>query len=198
MSIPLEIEEQRLKARLDSASKHATDTNRRAVEVRAEIAKEKTQYFEKIALASAGTIALVVSFVGLHVGKLSPPWLLRSALIALVLAMIAAMYRNWKYPCYLMACYSKQEFIAMRDREQCRLDLLVTVPALSMRDGKPIDVEKARVDFGKTDKEFEGEIAKFQKQETSVFNLVRRVERVALTLVVTGMALLVAVAWKTF
>jgi hypothetical protein len=66
----------------------------RAVQVSVDISKEKTQYFEKIALASAGTIALVVSFVGSHAGRLQPPWLLRSALIVLVLAMITAMYRN--------------------------------------------------------------------------------------------------------
>jgi hypothetical protein len=197
MTVPPQIEEN-LETRLKSAIKHANDMNQRGVDVYAEIAKEKTQYFEKIALASAGTIALVVSFVGSHAGRLQPPCLLRSALIMLVLAMVIAMYRNWRYPYYLTACYSKQNYIAMRHREQCRLDLLVTVPALSMQDGKPIDIEKARDEFGKVDKEFEGEIAKFQKQETSVFNLVRQVERVALTLIVTGMVLLIALAWRNF
>jgi hypothetical protein len=150
-----------------AATKHANDMNQRAVEVYAEIAKEKTQYFEKIALGSAGTIALVVSFVGTHAGRLQPPWLLRSALITLVLAMIAAMYRNLKYPYYLTASYSKQNYIAMRDRERCRLEYLVKVQPPSLPDGKAIDVEKAREEFGKVDEEFDEDIVKFQRQWVS-------------------------------
>jgi hypothetical protein len=63
---------------------------------------------------------------------------------------------------------------------------------------KPIDVEKAKEEFGKVDKEFENEIAEFQKEGTSVFNCVKRVERAALALIVTGMVLLIALAWKNF
>ena len=57
-------EQRRLGALADSAAKHAREVNARAVQVSVDIGKEKTQYFEKIALACAGTIALVVSFVG--------------------------------------------------------------------------------------------------------------------------------------
>jgi hypothetical protein len=184
MSLPSpEIEELCLTSRLDTATKHATDMGERAVQVSVDISKEKTQYFEKIALASAGTIALVVSFVGSHAGRLQPPWLLRSALIVLVLAMITAMYRNLKYPYYLMACYSKQNYSAMRHREQCRLELLLKFPDQSLKHGKPIDVQETKEQFGKVDKGFEDEIAKFQEQETSVFNLLGWIERGTLTLV---------------
>jgi len=199
MSLPPEVEEQRLKARWDNATANAAAVNLRASEVYAEVAKEKTQYFEKIALASAGTIALVVSFVGSHAGKLQPSWLLRSALIVLVFAMIAAMFRNWIYPYYLMGSYAKQEVIATRHQEQCRLDMLVGVSnALSLSDGKPIDIEKARVDFGEMDKSFEGKITELQKQEDSALKKVKFIEPVVLALVVIGMALLIALAWKNF
>lgn len=50
MSFPSpEVEELRLKTRLEGAIKHAADINERALEVYAEVAKEKTHYFEKIA-----------------------------------------------------------------------------------------------------------------------------------------------------
>lgn len=71
MSFPSpEVEELRLKTRLEGAIKHAADINERALEVYAEVAKEKTHYFEKIALGSGATIALLVSFVGSHMPQL--------------------------------------------------------------------------------------------------------------------------------
>ena len=41
-------------------------------------------------------------------------------------------------------------------------------------------------------------IAEFQKQERSSFAVVKHVERIALLLMVTGMALLIALAWENF
>jgi hypothetical protein len=132
MNIPDPVEQQRLEIRSNNAIKFANDMEMRALQASEDIAKEKTQYFEKIALANAGTIALVVSFVGAHSSKLQPPWLLRSALVTLFAAMISAMYRNWKYPYYLTAVHTTQALIAMRDREQCRLELFRAGPALSL------------------------------------------------------------------
>lgn len=199
MSFPSpEVEELRLKTRLEGAIKHAADINERALEVYAEVAKEKTHYFEKIALGSGATIALLVSFVGSHASRLQPAWLLRSALIVLVLAMVATMYRNLRYPYYLTAAYSNQNYVALRAREQCRLDLLLKFPDQHLKHGKPVDVQETKEEFGKADRGFEEEIAKFQKQETSVFKQVGSVEGIALFLVVVGMALLIALAWINF
>jgi hypothetical protein len=151
---PTPIEQQRLVSRLESAGKHATDMNQRCVQISAGIAQEKTQYFEKIALAAGGTIALVVSFVGSHAGRLQPPWLLRSALIVLVLAMIAAMYRNWEYPFYMLAVYARQDYDAKRERERCRRDYIVAFPAVAMEDGKLINVQEFLSNFAEDDKFF--------------------------------------------
>ena len=87
---------ERLKKLLESAYTNATDVGNQAAQAHADIAKEKTQYFEKIALGSGATIAAVVSFVGVHAGRLKPPFLLRSALVTLVAAMVSSMYRNWR------------------------------------------------------------------------------------------------------
>jgi hypothetical protein len=198
MTVPPQIAEKNLETRWDRAIKYAQDMNQRLVDVLTEVAKEKTQYFEKIALASGGTIALVVSFVGSHAGRLQPVWLLRSALVVLVLAMIAAMYRNWKYPYYLTASYSKQHYIALRDQEKCRLDYLEAIRPNVIQEGGPIDINKTRAEFSKADKVFETKIAELEKEEKSVFNLVGWVERAALFLVVTGMGMLIALAWRNF
>jgi hypothetical protein len=192
------IDQKRLEALLDSASKYARETNQRAAQVSIDIAQEKTQYFEKLALASGGTIALVVSFVGSHAGKLQPPWLLRSSLVVLVLAMIAAMYRNWKYPFYLLAVHAKLDFDAKLDKERCRRDCIVAIPALSLQDGKPINVQEFVKGFSATETVLTEKIKEFQKTERSAFTIVKYVEQITLLLMVIAMAMLVALAWKNF
>jgi hypothetical protein len=198
MNIPSQLEQQRLRALVDSASKHATDVNLRAVQVTSEISKEKTQYFEKLALASGATIALLVSFVGAHSARLQPPWLLRSALIVLVLAMIAAMYRNWKYPYYLYAVYARQDSQAKQEQERCKRDYVVAFPTISMEAGEPIDVPGYLENFAKNEKILSKQISESRKIEDAAFNMVKYVEWLTLFLIVAGMALIVALAWRNF
>ncbi len=95
-------DEHRLHLRWKARRKRYVDATRQQAEKQAELAKERTQYFEKIALGSGATIAAVVSFIGSQKSTLQPAWLFRSALIALVVTMVAAMYRNYKYPYYVM------------------------------------------------------------------------------------------------
>ena len=68
MGLPPQVQQQFLLNAFESARKHAQEMNERAAQVSLDIGKEKTQFFEKIALASGGTIALVVSFIGSHAG----------------------------------------------------------------------------------------------------------------------------------
>ncbi|MFZ0798887.1 MAG: hypothetical protein WCA13_16010 [Terriglobales bacterium] len=196
--LPNQIEQQRLSSLFDNAVKHAREVNARAVQVSVDIGREKTQYFEKIALACAGTIALVVSFVGSHAGRLQPTWLLRSALVALLLGMVAAFYRNWKFPFYVLAQARRNDETAKQERERCRRNYIVAVPSVALEDGNPIDVEAFQRQSDADQKVFEKNIKKCQTQEDSAFNIVKRVECAALTLTVVGMGLLVALAWENF
>jgi len=148
--LPDPIERQRLSSLFENAVKNAQGANQRAVQVSVDIGKEKTQYFEKIALACAGTIALVVSFVGSHAGRLRPTYLLRAALVALLLGMIAAMYRKWKFPFYRLAQAARDDQTTKQEKERCRRDLVVAVPSPDLEDGKPIDVAAYRRQFGGT------------------------------------------------
>jgi len=61
-------------------------------------AKERTQFFEKLAIGAGATIAALVSFLGANNKRvLHPEWILRCALVALVVAMFGAMLRNYIY-----------------------------------------------------------------------------------------------------
>lgn len=181
-SLPPAREQQRLERLLDHASKHASNMNKLAVQASVDIGKEKTQYFEKIALACAGTIALVVSFVGSHAAHLQPAWPLRCALITLVAAMIAAMYRNWTFSFYAFASFARQDLAAKQNRERARRDYVVAIPAVAMEDGKPIDVKQWLPQFEKGDKLYGERIAERERQEDSSFVVTKHAEYVALVL----------------
>jgi hypothetical protein len=187
-----------LRACYERDKQFASDANLRATQVSVDIGKEKTQYFEKIALAAGGTIALVVSFVGAHAGKLNPPWLLRSALVALVLTMIAAMYRNWKYPFYLIANYGRQYLAAQLERERSKRDLVVRIPSISPATGQLNDVQALCAQFALDEKALNDQIDKCKRQEHSAFEQTKWLERAALTFIVVSMCMLIALAWRNF
>jgi hypothetical protein len=192
------VEQQRLKILFEDASKHAQAANQCVFQASLDIAKEKTQYLEKIALANAGTIALVISFVGSHSGKLQPPLLFRSALVTLFLAMISAMFRNWIYPFYQFAVYGREDFTAKREKEQRRLAYAKAAPALSLQSGKPVDVRQVETEVMKADGSIAKAVVKAQRQENRAYYTAMYAEFVSLVLTVTGMVLLIALAWKNF
>ncbi len=170
MSLPITSEEeQRLKIRLENATTLTQQAGERSEKAGIETAKEKTQYFEKIALANAGTIALVVSFVGAHASRLQPRWLLGSALVALFVAMILSMYRNWKYPYYLAATHDALVRNAVLEQERCHLAYIVAVRPLNIKDGEPIDIEDCKAKFVEKEKLLSDQIEKSLKKKTAMF-----------------------------
>jgi hypothetical protein len=199
MGLPPQAHQQFLLKEFESARKHAADMNERAVQVSLDIGKEKTQYFEKIALASGGTIALVVSFVGAHAGRLQPPWLLRSALIALVLSMVAAMYRNWRFPFYLLAVYGRQFVEAKQQKMYRERDYFTAFPTLGRNDdGTVVDLTAFTRQIAEDDVAFKAKIKECKDQEGSSFTVVKYVEHIALVLITAGMGMLVGLAWRNF
>ena len=146
--------------------------NQRAVQVSLDIGKEKTQFFEKIALASGGTIALVVSFVGAHAGRLQPPWLLRSALIALVLSMVGAVYRNWRFPFYLIAVYGRQYLDAEKEAMYRERDYVHATNALPVDEtGKSWGPDEFNKRLSEDEKTFDKKIKECKKQEDRSYAL---------------------------
>lgn len=199
MNLPPEVEQQRLDSVLKSALEHARRMNQNCVQASVDIAKERTQYFEKVALAGAGAIALLVSFVGSHAGKLQPPWLLRSSLVALFLAMFGAMLRNWAYPFYFLALHNRQNLTAKRERLHAERDYRVAFPsAILEQDGSVLPLPQYLAEFDRDDKAYGEQIKKCQTRENWVFNIVEYAEDAALMLTLAGTALLIALAWKNF
>jgi len=186
-----------LQRRFTNAAQYVTETNQRGLQAALDVAKEKTQYLEKIALAAGGTIALMVSFVGAHAGRLQPPWLLRASLVTLVLTMIAAMYRNWRYPFYVMDTHKAKQVGALLDREKATCESMKAGRAYD-GEGIPIDGPAYLAKSATEQIKAEKFIAELQKKAARSLTIVQVVEYAALVLILSGMAMLVALAWINF
>jgi hypothetical protein len=163
-----------------------------------EVNKERTQYFEKIALGCGGTIALVVSFIGSRPNRLHPVWLLRSAIIVLALSMISAMYRNWRYPFYVLAASYKQLDKAMLKEVGCKRDFLVCRGFLSLQTGEQVSPSAAEDDCQIVSALLIKKISKFEKQESRIYAEIRILDICAPSLAAIGIILLISLAWRNF
>jgi len=197
-NVPPATQERILRSHWDAAIKSANAMAEQAAKVRLDIGKDRVAYFEKIAIGAGAAVTLLVTFVGSHTYKLRPPWLLRSALISLVLAMVTAMFRNWRFPYYLSAVYQKEEIAAIRAREKARLDYAVTTRPHDMRTGGTVNTEKITTEFEKVCEALDGKIRECEKGEESALGHVMLAEHLTLGLVMAGMAALVVLAWLNF
>lgn len=192
------LESQRLKALFDRAASHYSTVVELRQTTSVKIIEERTQYFEKIALGSAATIAVIVSFVGSHSTSLRPPWLLRAALISLVLTMISAMYRNWRYPFYALSAHEKMVLKAMHEVNVAKRDYLTAVGGYSLETGERIDPNEWLASEGANIDSEVGNIAKAEAEAEHLLAWIRRVEASALTFAILGILLLIALAWLNF
>jgi hypothetical protein len=192
-------DEQRLRALWDSARETSSLRNRETVDASNEISKGKTQYFEKIALGSAATIAALVSYLGSHGASLHPKWLLRSVLVALVGTMSSAMLRNWFYPFYVFNGKLAIEFRAKRETEKRKAEYLHSVPvALDMDSGAPIDMQQWSQQHHKDVATYDGWIRDRSTSENRAWNCTMGMEYFALTLATVSMLGIVLLAWFNF
>ena len=182
----------------EGTRKEVESLNLQLSEKQAEINRERTQYFEKIALGCGATIALVVSFVGAKNGRLQPPWLLRSSLVVLALAMVSAMYRNWRYPFYVLAVIYKHLDKAMLKEVECKRNVMVTTNALSLQTGEPIDVARVERNTEEAKSILARKIEEFDSQERGVWKEIKFFESTALVLTILGLSLLIWLAWVNF
>ena len=188
----------RLKMRWESASQNASFRNKETAQATAEIAKEKTLYFEKLALGSGATIAALVSFLGAHASRLQPAWLLRSALVTLACSMTCSMLRNWLYPFYIFSAKLVIEFKAKQDEGRRKKDFLEVVPAIASEDGHLIDMNTWLLQHEKEDAEYGDLISQQRRAEERYWNWTVRVENGALVLALLSGLLLVLLAWRNF
>jgi hypothetical protein len=90
----------RLQIRHERAQWKANEADAAAEQAQVDIAKERAQFFEKLAIGSGAAITALVSFLGSHSEKLRPPWILRTSLVALVVTILAALFRSLTYQKY--------------------------------------------------------------------------------------------------
>jgi hypothetical protein len=115
-------------------------------------AKGRVDFYDKLALGSGATIAALVSFLGTHSTKLQPTWILRSALVFLVLTMIASLFRNYRYPNYVLQIHKISWIRCSRYQQQCRVNCLKADPtAISIQTGEPVNLPKTMADFERSD-----------------------------------------------
>ncbi len=150
------VEVQRLRLLLDGADKQLRKVDSDREQSQIEGANGRVDFYDKLAIGSGATIAALVSFLGAHSTKLQPTWILRGALISLVLTMIASLYRNYRYPNYVLQIHKISWIRCSRYQQQCRLNCLKADPtAISIQTGQPIDLAQAVKDFEKSDEELE-------------------------------------------
>ena len=112
----------RLRHLLQNADQSLKDARADISQTQVDGAKEKTQYFEKLAIGSGASIAAIVSFLGTHTARLQPAWILRCSLISLAVALVAALYRNYRYMSYVFAVKERVWLEASRYQQQCKND----------------------------------------------------------------------------
>jgi hypothetical protein len=189
---------QRLYTLLQSAQVRARKKSELLSQTSIDVAKDKTQYFERVALGSGATIAAVVSFIATRSGGLRPPYLLRASLVVLIVAMIGAMYRNWRYSFYLLAHRATQDLSATYELERAKRDYLLVAPSKSLDDGQPINATEFDEAFKKDELQWKESVTNCQRKEDRIFRELTGVESATLILVVAGLVLLVILAWINF
>jgi hypothetical protein len=189
---------QRCKILLDHAAKAYSQIVDEQNAAQLDIAKERTQFFEKIALGAGATIAAIVSFVGSRSGHLQPPWLLRAALVSLVLSMVGALLRNWRYPFYLLSTFTGRKLVAAMNYNKRKADLIATGVMGDIETGRRIDPRQwmkehaSQIDIG------DDSVDEAQKQSDGLYNNIRVIEMLTLGLSLLGIAMLIALAWVNF
>jgi hypothetical protein len=163
------VEAQRLTMLMDSADAQAEATGKQLNDKQVELSKERTQYFEKIALGSGATIAAIVLFVGSHAAKLRPGFLLRSALIAFVASMITAMVRNWIYPYYVSAVFMTEYDKALLNQQNAKTALFIAVPTISIQTGVWVDISQWQANHAEVKAGLESKIDDFKRKSERTF-----------------------------
>jgi hypothetical protein len=138
-----DVEVQRLKILLESASeslnKSIADINQSQIDV----ANGRTAYFDRLTIGAGAVIAAIVSFLGGHTSTLHPEWLLRCSLVSLSLAMLAGLYRSFRYPYYIMQVRKVVWIEAARHHQKIKGEFIVASgPSVDINTGNLINKTK--------------------------------------------------------
>jgi hypothetical protein len=150
---------------------------------------QRTQFFEKLAIGSGATIAALVSFLGTQHSSLHPHWILRCSLVSLAVALVAALYRNFRYPNYILAVDKRLWMAASKLTQERKNDVLqaqdMRRPIYGLQTGRPIDLDDWTPKFNKSDSGLKGLIDKELRREKRLMREWRTAEKICLRRVST-------------
>lgn len=193
------VELHRRRERLKSAGEWVKTTADDISQTQLAFSSERTQYFEKLAIGSGAALAALVSFLGVHAKDLNPPWLMRTALALLALSMVSALYRNFRYPYYVLAIKDLSWVHAKVQEQDCKKECFEIEPdAIAWQTGERIDGEKW-IKEANAEKTRIGEaIEKKERRHKRLLREFTYAEAVCLTALSTAMISLVWLAMRNF
>ncbi len=190
------IEEQRLKRLLENAETQKNDIQSQYSKVQSENAKDRVQFFEKIALGAGATIAGLVSAIGIHGATqkiIRGALCLRVSFVLLAVALAGAVYRNWRYPYYLLRVINESELRAHLKIQELKGEYFSKFETFSMQTGEPISPdwgEKA----ADSNHALKSKIDEHRKKAKNIWTEIRTIENVTLVSSILAMVGLVALA----
>lgn len=189
-----------LKQRLGDAEDELSKAIRAYNKTQVDTSKDRTQYFEKLTIGCGAAIAALVSFLGATSDKhpLHPKWLLHYTLFALVVAIYAALHRNYRYQDYLLMTAKKAWWESEREEQQRRNDLNQEAHTYGWQISKQIKIDEWNVTFLKLQSELEKKLVKLQKVEKRRWREINAMENICIGTALFAMVALVVIAFKNF
>jgi len=113
--------------------------------------------------------------------------------------MTAALYRNLRYPNYLLAVHNKLWIQASRYQQQCKNDVFLSDRSVrSWQSGDPIDLQDWTQEFQKSDAGLETLVQERTKGENRLLREFKCAEYVCIVSICIAMVSLVWLALRNF
>jgi hypothetical protein len=194
-----DVEIQRLKILFGNASESLNKAIAEINQSQIDVANGRTAYFDRLTIGTGAVIAAIVSFLGGHASTLHPEWLLRCSLVSLTLALLAGLYRSFRYPYYIMQVRRVVWIEAARYEQKIRGELIVASgPTVAIRTGNLINKTKILEEFGSSDVELDTVIKDNIKKRELLLKECHSAEAVCLAAIAIAMFSLVWLALCTF
>lgn len=192
------IENERVRRRLEAASEEVSVAARKFNETQIVAATERSDFFDKLIIGAGAAIAAIVSFLGAHNGHLRPKWALSVSLISLLVTIVAGLYRNFRYPNYVLKVRSRIWLEARLKEQQCKKDFFKRHPSIDIDTGEFIDASQWISETKESDEKTEELIQQLNKEEKGLEHEWHWAEFVCLASVLAAMIALTLLALITF
>jgi hypothetical protein len=189
----------RLKILLTNASERLDKTIADLNQSLIDVASDRTAFFDRLTIGAGAVIAAIVSFLGSHASTLRPEWALRCSLIGLALAIVAGLYRSYRYPYYVTQVRKTEWIEAQLNHQRRRFDLILADgPSVDIHTGEPISKAKIKAECEGSDAKDAAVVEEMVKLRDRLLKECHRAEGVCLAAIGLAMVSLVLLALLTF